>query len=127
VPGSSGYFKGGLVTYQTEMKIANGVSADVIERHGVISAECAREMARAARERLEASVGIGITGVAGPDEQEGKPPGTLHIAIDAMWAAPQVVSQTFAQGRQAVKRRAVTTALMMLRQSLVAHRPEALG
>lgn len=126
VPGSSEYFRGGFVTYQTEMKIAHGVPADVIEQHGVISAECAKAMAQAARERLEASVGVGITGVAGPDEQEGKPAGTIHIAIDAIWAAPQAMSYVFPQGRTAVKRRAVTTALVMLRQALLGYRPEAL-
>ena len=78
----------------------------------MISAECAKAMAQAARERLEASVGVGITGVAGPDEQEGKPAGTIHIAVDAIWAAPQAMSYVFPQGRTAVKRRAVTTALV---------------
>ena len=82
VPGSSDYFKGGLVSYATEMKLAWGVSREVVETHGVISAECAREMARVARERLSADMGIGVTGVAGPDEQEGKPAGTVHIALD---------------------------------------------
>ena len=67
VPGSSDYFKGGLVSYATEMKLAWGVSREVVEKHGVISAECAREMARVARERLSADVGIGVTGVAGPE------------------------------------------------------------
>ncbi len=127
VPGSSGYFLGGMVAYQTQQKIAWGVRAEVIEEHGVISAECAREMARAAREALAASVGIGITGVAGPDEQEGKPAGTIHIAIDAIWEAPRSVSYTFPQGRDAVKRRAVTQALVMLRQSLLDYRQEALA
>ncbi len=126
VPGSSAYFLGGFVAYQTAMKIELGVDPAVVEEHGVISAECAREMARVARERREASVGVGITGVAGPDEQEGRPAGTIHIAVDAIWAAPQVMSYTFAQGRTAVKRRAVTTALVLLRQSLLNYRPEAL-
>jgi nicotinamide-nucleotide amidase len=126
VPGSSEYFRGGLVSYQTELKIAWGVDPEVIEQHGVISPECARAMARAAREKLEASVGVGITGVAGPDEQEGKPVGTIHIAIDAIWAPPQSMSYVFPQGRVAVKRRAVTTALVLLRQSLLGYRPEAL-
>jgi nicotinamide mononucleotide (NMN) deamidase PncC len=84
-------------------------------------------MARVARERHEASIGIGVTGVAGPDEQEGKPVGTVHVAIDAIWETPRVVSYTFNQGRSAVKRRAVTTALGMLRQSLLSHRTEALA
>lgn len=124
VPGSSTYFGGGFVSYRTEMKVELGVDAAIVEEHGVISPECAREMARAAREKLEASVGIGITGVAGPDEQEGKPVGTVHIAIDAIWAAPQSMSYVFPQGRTAVKRRAVTTALVLLRQSLLGYREE---
>jgi nicotinamide-nucleotide amidase len=126
VAGSSAYFLGGFVAYQTPMKIELGVDPAVVEDFGVISAECAREMARVARERREASVGIGITGVAGPDEQEGKPAGTIHIAVDAIWSAPQTASYTFAQGRTAVKRRAVTTALVLLRQSLLNYRGEAL-
>jgi nicotinamide-nucleotide amidase len=126
VAGSSGYFKGGLVTYQTQMKIDYGVNPAIIEEHGAISAETARDMARAARERLEASIGIGITGIAGTDEQEGKPPGTIHIAIDAIWEAPRSFSYVFPQGRTAVKRRAVTTALGILRQSLLEYRPVGL-
>ncbi len=126
VPGASGYFKGGLVSYQTQLKIEWGVDQTIIEQHGVISDECARAMAQAARERLEASAGVGITGVAGPDEQEGKPVGTVHIAVDAMWAAPRSVSYVYPQGRGAFKRRAVTTALVMLRQALLDYRAEAL-
>jgi nicotinamide-nucleotide amidase len=123
VPGSSNYFKGGLISYATEMKLAWGVDQDVIARHGVISAECAREMARVARERLQADIGIGVTGVAGPDPQEDKPPGTIHIGLDAAFTVPQTVSYTFAQGREAVKRRAVTTALSLLRRALLESQP----
>jgi nicotinamide-nucleotide amidase len=127
VPGSATYFRSGLVSYQTEKKVDWGVRAEVIEEHGVISAECAREMARAAREMLEASVGVGITGVAGPEEQEGKPVGSIHIAVDAVWEAPRTMSYVFPQGRDAVKRRAVTQALFLLRQSLLEYRPEGLA
>ncbi len=126
VPGSSGFFKSGLVSYQTDTKIAWGVDGAVIEEYGVISAECAREMARVARERMEATVGVGITGVAGPDEQEGKPAGTIHIAVDAAWAPPQAMSYVFPQGRTAVKRRAVTVALTLIRNALLSHRAEGL-
>jgi nicotinamide-nucleotide amidase len=127
VPGSSSFFRSGLVSYQTEQKIAWGVEASVIEEHGVISAECAREMARAARSMMAASVGIGITGIAGQEEQEGKPPGSIHIAVDAIWEAPRTMSYVFPQGRDAVKRRAVTQALFLLRQSLIDHRREGLA
>jgi nicotinamide-nucleotide amidase len=120
VPGSAGYFQGGIVSYQTDVKLEYGVDTDVVAEHGVISAETARAMARAARERLDADVGVGITGVAGPDEQEGKPVGTVHIGIDTAWGEPQSMSYVFPQGRAAVKRRAVTTALVLLRQTLLA-------
>jgi len=124
-PGSSDYFKGGLVSYATEMKLAWGVSREVVETYGVISAECAREMARVARERLSADVGIGVTGVAGPDQQEGKPVGTIHIALDDGSGDARVVSYQFAQSREMVKRRAVTTALSLLRRSLLQGRSTA--
>ena len=124
VPGASRYFQGGLVSYQTEMKVEWGVDQSVVDEFGVISPECAREMARAVRAQLDATVGIGITGVAGPDEQEGKPVGTVHVAIDTAWAPPQSISYVFPQGRAAVKRRAVTTALSMLRTSLLNYQPE---
>jgi nicotinamide-nucleotide amidase len=124
VAGAATFFKGGFVSYQTELKVELGVDPRIVEEHGVISAECARDMARAARQQLDASVGVGITGVAGPDEQEGKPVGTLHIAVDATWDAPRTMSYVFPQGRTAVKRRAVTTALVLLRQSLLDYRPD---
>ena len=118
VAGSSAYFKGGFVSYTAEMKVALGVDAELVARHGVVSAEVAQDMARACRQRLGADIGIGITGVAGPDPLEGKPPGTIHIGLDD-GAAPQVISYTFAQGRAATKRRAVTTALALLRRALL--------
>ncbi|MEE9286410.1 MAG: competence/damage-inducible protein A [Dehalococcoidia bacterium] len=117
VSGSSDYFRGGLVAYTTEMKIDWGVDREIIAEHGVVSAECAREMARAVRERLGSDVGIGITGVAGPEPQEEQPPGTIHIGLDAGFTVPQHISYQFAQGREAVKRRAVTTALALMRRA----------
>ena len=119
VPGSSHYFRGGLVAYTAEMKIAHGVDAQLVRRHGVVSPEVAQDMARAVRQRLDADYGIGITGVAGPDPLEGKPPGTVHIGLDD-GVQPQVISYAFAQSRAAIKRRAVTTALFLLRRALLA-------
>ena len=116
--GSSAYFRGGFVSYTAEMKVALGVDAALVARHGVVSAEVAQDMARACRQRLGADLGVGITGVAGPDPLEGKPAGTVHIGLDD-GAAPQAMSYVFAQGRAAVKRRAVTTALALLRRALL--------
>ena len=81
VAGSSDYFRGSLVTYATEAKIAHGVPAEVPAMHGAISRETAEAMAAAAREQLGADLGLGLTGIAGGDEIEGQPPGTMHIAL----------------------------------------------
>jgi len=76
-------------------------------------------MARVARQRLGADLGIGVTGVAGPEPLEGKPVGTVHIALDDPDTSGQAVSYAFAQSRAAIKRRAVTTALALLRRAVL--------
>lgn len=122
VDGSSGYFKGGYVSYATAFKMELGVDPAIIEEHGAISIETAIEMARVVRANLNADYGIGVTGVAGGTEVEGKPPGAIHIAVhDGAHAEP--LSYTFYQGRTATKRRAVTSALLLLRRTLLA-RPD---
>jgi len=120
VAGSSSYFKGGFVAYTAEMKIALGVDEGLVCRHGVVSQEVARDMARVARERLGADLGIGVTGVAGPEPLEDKPVGTVHIGLDDPDRSGQAVSYAFAQSRAAIKRRAVTTALALLRKAMLA-------
>ena len=119
VPGASNYYKGGLVTYQTQQKIDAGVPAEVIEEFGVVSPETAKAMARAVRQRLGADYGIGITGVAGPDPADGVLPGTVHIGVSTPEGTEHSLSITMNSGRAAVKRRAVTTALLLLRRALL--------
>jgi PncC family amidohydrolase len=114
VPGSSATFRGGIVSYATDVKAEVGVPRDILDAHGAVSVETARAMAQAARERIGAAVGIGITGVAGPDEQEGKPVGTVHIAVAADWGARDT-TQLFRGGRAAIKSRAAYTALNLAR------------
>lgn len=119
VPGSSDYFAAGFVTYQTQQKIDLGVPADVIIQFGAVSPETARAMAEAARQKAGADYGVGITGVAGPDPQDGIPPGTVHVAVATPEGGTHSLSMTMNQGRQAVKRRAVTTSLLLLRRALL--------
>ncbi|MDA0352236.1 MAG: competence/damage-inducible protein A [Chloroflexi bacterium] len=121
VSGSSEYFKGSLVTYATQAKIAMGVPAEIVAMHGVISREVAEAMADAARARLETDLGIGITGIAGNEEVEGQPPGTMHIALSDGEHIEYSHSQYY-QGREAAKRRAALMALTMLRRYLMAER-----
>ena len=119
VPGSSRYFRGGIVSYAVEIKEAMGVDPAVIEKFGVYSDETAKAMAKAVRERLGADIGIGTTGVAGPEPDGNTPVGEVHLAIDGGGKVPdQVLNFTFNQSRTAIKRRAVTQSLMLLRRAL---------
>jgi PncC family amidohydrolase len=82
VPGASRSYVGGVVAYATSVKESVlGVPEALVARHGVISAECALAMARGAAAVTGAAWGIGTTGVAGPDRQEGHPPGTVHVGL----------------------------------------------
>lgn len=121
-PGSSSVFRGGIVSYDTEVKIQYGVPREIVEQHGVISSECAKAMAAAVRRVLATDVGVGVTGVAGPDTQEEKPVGTMHIGFADGEGEPAVMSYTFGGGRETIKRRAVTNALLLVRRSLLARR-----
>ena len=88
VPGASRSFVGGVVSYATRVKVSVlDVPAEVVDRHGVVSEECAVAMARGVRRRLDATWGVATTGVAGPDSQEGRPVGTVWVAV----AGPDVV------------------------------------
>ncbi|PVG82045.1 CinA family protein [Nocardioides gansuensis] len=82
LPGSSDVFLGGVVAYATEVKESVlGVPEQVVREHGVISGECAVAMASGVRDLLSATYGLSTTGVAGPEPQEGQPPGTVWIAV----------------------------------------------
>ncbi len=119
VPGSSAYFKGGAVAYAVEAKIRYGVSAALIERHGAVSAEVAAAMAAAIRQLLGADVGLATTGVAGPDEMEGKLVGTAFIALDDGQQS-QVIQGLYPPRRLDVKRWAMLDGLHLLRRHLLA-------
>jgi nicotinamide-nucleotide amidase len=82
VPGASNTYVGGVVAYATSMKEeVLGVSASIVAAHGVISSECALAMARGVLVVTGATYAMSTTGVAGPDSQEGHPPGTVHVGL----------------------------------------------
>ncbi len=123
VPGSSVYFKGGFVSYTNEVKIALGIDPALIERYGAVSREAAEAMAQVVRQTLNADIGVGITGVAGPDALEGKPPGLVYIGL-ADAKTVQSFEGRYPPVRIDVKRRAVTHALFLLRQRLLSPQEE---
>jgi nicotinamide-nucleotide amidase len=82
VPESSRYFAGGVVAYSEDAKReVLGVSKETLEGPGMVSEECAREMARGVASVFGAEVGLSTTGVAGPAPLEGHPPGEVWIAV----------------------------------------------
>lgn len=82
VPGASSSFAGGVVSYQTRVKQdVLGVPEEVIDEHGVVSAECAAAMAEGVRRLLDTTYAVSTTGVAGPEPQDDEPVGTVFIGV----------------------------------------------
>ena len=81
-PGASETYRGGVVTYATELKTTLlHVDEAIVAQHGVVSPECAKAMASGVRALAGTTYGVATTGVAGPSEQEGKPPGTVFVGL----------------------------------------------
>jgi nicotinamide-nucleotide amidase len=120
IPGSSQYYKGSIVSYAEEVKTdVLGVSKQTIEKHSVVSAEVAREMALAAQKIMKTDYAIGVTGNAGPTKDDtDKDVGIVFIAL----ATPQSVEVSefnFGQPREKVIDRAVNKSLEMLRKEIL--------
>lgn len=119
VPGSSAVLRGGIVCYATDLKAALvGVDADLLARVGPVDPAVAVQLAQGARQRCGADIGIGLTGVAGPDPQDGQPPGTVYVARSGI--GPDVSLRVPLPGppggRWQVRAAAVRTALELLRE-----------
>ena len=116
IPGASRVLRGGVVSYASEVKF------DVlgVGRGPVVSESAAIEMARGVRERLGASVGLSLTGVAGPDEQDGMPVGTLFVGIALADGTERVQMFRLPATRDQMRQMSVISALNFLRQCLLA-------
>ncbi|HEY2861688.1 MAG TPA: competence/damage-inducible protein A [Terracidiphilus sp.] len=120
ISGSSRSFLGGAVVYSDELKTAfAGVPAEMIEEHGAVSEEVARALAVGIRERTGATIGLGITGIAGPTGgTDAKPVGLVYIAV----SDPQrtdVLERTFRGSRQRVREWTAHQALDLVRRRLM--------
>jgi nicotinamide-nucleotide amidase len=120
VPGSSRYFERGFITYSNTAKIELlGVRATDLEAQGAVSEPVAEQMAAGACRRARVEVGVGITGIAGPDGgTEEKPVGTVFIGIDAQGGA-SARKYRFHGTRATIRERAVQTALDLVRRTLL--------
>jgi len=81
-PGASDTYLGGVISYATDVKHkVLGGPEDIIDGHGVVSAQCAEAMASGVRELVGSDYGVSTTGVAGPATQEGKPVGLVFVGV----------------------------------------------
>jgi len=120
VSGSSRYFLGGAVVYSNQLKTElAGVPADMIERYGSVSREVATALAEGIRYRCESTLGVGITGIAGPGGGTPEKPVGLVFHAVATDRGTEVVQRNFAGDRKRIRRFASTMALDMVRRKLM--------
>jgi len=126
VPGASAALLGGVAAYANAVKEdLVGVPAALIAEHGAVSAEVAVALAEGIRARLGADVGVGITGVAGPDGgSPDKPVGLVHIAVVGP-GGRETLMRRFPGDRDAVRTNSATAALHLVRLLLDASAPLA--
>jgi len=118
VPGASRVFRGSIATYATDVKRAVlGVTAA-----RVVSEECVAQMAEGARHVLGADVGIAVTGVAGPDEQDGQPVGTVCFGLAVGEHPTEAVSTRLPGDRERIRQFSTISLLNLLRMRLLAAR-----
>jgi nicotinamide-nucleotide amidase len=114
VPGASAWFRGSVVSYASEVKF------DVlgVPEGPVVTEEAARAMAEGACRVLGSDVGLSITGVAGPHEQDGQPPGTVYAGLARTGHETEVMAFTVPGDRSRVRQYATISALDLVRRSL---------
>lgn len=120
VPGASNVLRGSVTAYATDLKArVLGVDANLLDRVGAVDGEVARQMALGVRRVCGADIGVATTGVAGPAEQDGKPVGTVFVAVvgpdpDLALIAPARFAGDRAAIQEAATRLALATAVAHL-------------
>ncbi len=113
-PGASTTMRGGLVVYATDLKATlAGVDATLLAERGAVDPDVAIALARGARIQLGATFGLGVTGVAGPDPQDGQPVGTVFAAVSGPHGETSV-APLFAGGRAEIRAASVLACLELL-------------
>lgn len=123
VAGASTVFLGGVVAYATDSKhTVLGVDAGLLAEAGAVDQRVAVAMAQGVRDLFGATYGLASTGVAGPDPAEGKPPGTVYLAVAEPAAEIVVIAPRPTGDRAAIRQETVTEALLLLRRTLIGTR-----
>lgn len=111
VPGASAVVRGGLITYQTDTKtLLAGVDADLIDAHGVVSAEVAKAMAEGTRIRLGVDIAVSATGMASPGGPEEPPAGTVFLGVSTA-EDTRAVALNLTGDRQEIRKQTVERAI----------------
>lgn len=118
VPGASRVYLGGVVSYSPEAKVRYGVPRQIVEQ-GTVSESCAVAMAEAVRNTLGATYALSTTGVAGPEELEGHPAGTVFVGLAGPEGSRARRYRLPAPSREAVRQRAAHAALFLLAEELL--------
>ena len=115
--GASTYFPGGIVSYSPDVKEnVLGVSDETVEKYGVVSEECAIEMANGVLEKTGSDYALSVTGVAGPDKSEGKDVGTVCFGFAGKVREEESVTLHFSSwGRASVRRKSATAAFILMK------------
>ncbi|MGW3285376.1 CinA family protein [Streptomyces sp. NPDC001002] len=127
VPGASKAFRGSVTAYATELKHELlGVDATLLAQRGAVDPQVAAQMAAGVRKALGADWGIATTGVAGPQPQDGKPVGTVFVAVDGPFAGDsgsagggKVEALRLNGDREEIRRESVRSVLALLLAELV--------
>ncbi|GII78269.1 competence damage-inducible protein A [Sphaerisporangium rufum] len=114
--GASAAFRGGVIAYATELKARLlAVPADLLAREGAVHPQVAAAMAAGVRGLTGATYGLAVTGVAGPDPQDGRPVGTVHLAVcgpgGEVWPRDVVLTGS----REQIRKSTVREGLVLLR------------
>lgn len=120
MPGSSAFFEQGYITYSNRSKISVlGVDKKILEKHGAVSEEVAKQMAKGALNKSRGTIAISITGIAGPGGSNYKPEGLVCFAIAQKNGEIRVETMEYGPlGRRNIRSSAVVKAIELLNEEL---------
>ena len=122
IPGASAVFRTGIVSYMNDVKTRLlGVPAEILSTHGAVSVQTAAAMAEGVRKSDGGNLGVGITGVAGPEPSEGKPVGLVYVSLsDGKTVWTRKLCAAYLNDRERVRHYAALTALDLVRRYIKA-------
>lgn len=128
VPGASRVFRGGVISYATELKRELlGVPAELLRREGAVHPDVAAAMASGVARLCGAGYGLAVTGVAGPEPQDGQPVGTVYVAVCAAAGELRGCRLSLSGARARIREKTVDEAIDLLASVLKANKGEHSG